>query len=55
MYFSFHICILCSYITKVKNMFLFIQDGKTPLQLAEENNYQETVKFFESYLQQVTS
>ena len=32
---------------------LVVQDGKTPLQLAEENCYQETVKLLESYLQEV--
>ena len=41
------------YITKVTNVFLFIQDGKTPLQLAKGRNQQETVKFLESHLQHV--
>ena len=36
-------------------MFLFIQGGETPLQLAKERNQQETVKFLESHLQQVTA
>ena len=32
---------------------LVVQDGKTPLQLAKEKLYHETVKFLESYLQEV--
>ena len=32
---------------------LVLQDGKTPLQLAKEGNKHETVKFLESYLQEV--
>ena len=32
---------------------LVLQDGKTPLQLAKEWNKHETVKFLESYLQEV--
>ena len=32
-----------------------LQKGKTPLQLAKEKNKYETVKFLESYLQEVHS
>ena len=32
---------------------LVLQDGKTPLQLAKKWNKHETVKFLESYLQEV--
>ena len=32
---------------------LVLQDGKTPLQLAKKLNQHETVKFLESYLQEV--
>ena len=32
---------------------LVLQDGKTPLQLAKKLNEHETVKFLESYLQEV--
>ena len=32
---------------------LVVQDGKTPLQIAKELDKHETVKFLESYLQEV--
>ena len=34
-------------------IYIIVQDGKTPLQDAKENNKHETVKFLESYLQEV--
>ena len=33
--------------------FIIVQLGKTPLQVAKENNKHETVKLLESYLQEV--
>ena len=33
--------------------FIIIQDGKSPLQLAQEGKEHDTVKFLEFYLQQV--
>ena len=38
---------LCSYIIYA------LQDGKTPLQLAEENDKHETIKYLESYMEEV--
>ena len=51
--------ILHSYVTVTVMLIIFsvetlvLQDGKTPLQLAKERNKHETVKFLESYLQEV--
>ena len=51
--------ILHSYVTVTVMLIMFsvetlvLQVGKTPLQLAKERNEHETVKFLESYLQEV--
>ena len=34
-------------------IYIIVQEGKTPLQHAKEGNQHETVKFLESYLQEV--
>ena len=56
---NFMLLILHSYVTVTVMLIIFsvetlvLQDGKTPLQLAKGQYKHETVKYLESYLQEV--